>query len=39
MGRVGKGNEIAELALYLGSDLSSYTTGTVNIIDGGWTNA
>jgi len=39
MGRVGKGNEIAELALYLGSDLSSYTTGTINIIDGGWTNA
>jgi 2-keto-3-deoxy-L-fuconate dehydrogenase len=39
MGRVGKGEEIAELALYLASDLSSYTTGTVNIIDGGWTNA
>ncbi|WP_213979859.1 SDR family oxidoreductase [Sphingomonas sp. dw_22] len=39
MGRVGKGTEIAELALYLGSDLSAYTTGTVNIIDGGWTNA
>jgi 2-keto-3-deoxy-L-fuconate dehydrogenase len=39
MGRVGKGQEIAELALYLGSDLSSYTTGTINIIDGGWTNA
>ena len=39
MGRVGKGDEIAELALYLGSDLSSYTTGTINIIDGGWTNA
>lgn len=38
MGRVGKGDEIAELALYLGSDLSSFTTGTVNIIDGGWSN-
>lgn len=39
MGRIGSAKEIAELALYLGSDLSSYTTGTINIIDGGWTNA
>ncbi|KHL25512.1 oxidoreductase [Croceibacterium mercuriale] len=39
MGRLGGAPEIAELALYLGSDLSSYTTGTVNIIDGGWSNA
>jgi len=39
MGRLGGPAEIAELALYLGSDLSSYTTGTVNIIDGGWSNA
>jgi 2-keto-3-deoxy-L-fuconate dehydrogenase len=39
MGRIGKAEEIAELALYLASDLSSYTTGTVNIIDGGWANA
>jgi len=39
MGRIGKTEEIAELALYLASDLSSYTTGTINIIDGGWANA
>ena len=39
MGRIGGAAEIAELALYLGSDLSSYTTGTTNIIDGGWSNA
>jgi len=39
MGRIGGAAEIAELALYLASDLSSYTTGTVNIIDGGWSNA
>lgn len=39
MGRIGKAGEIAELALYLASDLSSYTTGTTNIIDGGWANA
>lgn len=39
MGRIGRPEEIAELALYLASDLSSYTTGTINIIDGGWSNA
>lgn len=38
MGRIGRPEEIAELALYLASDLSSYTTGTVNVIDGGWAN-
>jgi 2-keto-3-deoxy-L-fuconate dehydrogenase len=39
MGRIGTAAEIAELALYLASDASSYTTGTANIIDGGWANA
>lgn len=38
MGRLGRAGEIAELALYLASDLSAYTTGTANVIDGGWAN-
>lgn len=39
MGRIGRAEEIAELALYLASDASSFTTGTVQIIDGGWSNS
>jgi 2-keto-3-deoxy-L-fuconate dehydrogenase len=38
MGRVGKATEIAALALYLASDESAFTTGTLQIIDGGWSN-
>ncbi|KKO59904.1 short chain dehydrogenase family protein [Serratia ureilytica] len=38
IGRIGTTEEIAQLALYLASDASSYTTGTVEIIDGGWSN-
>jgi 2-keto-3-deoxy-L-fuconate dehydrogenase len=38
MGRLGKPEEIAELALYLASDASAFTTGTINVIDGGWSN-
>jgi 2-keto-3-deoxy-L-fuconate dehydrogenase len=38
MGRVGRTEEIAALAIYLGSDESSFTTGTAQIIDGGWSN-
>ena len=36
MGRLGKAEEIAQLALYLASDDSSFTTGQIHIIDGGW---
>lgn len=39
MGRIGTAGEIAELALYLASDASAYTTGSVHVIDGGWTAA
>jgi len=38
MGRVGTTDEVANLALYLASDESAFTTGTAQIIDGGWTN-
>jgi 2-keto-3-deoxy-L-fuconate dehydrogenase len=38
MGRFGRVEEIAALAVYLASDESAFTTGTVNIIDGGWVN-
>jgi len=38
MGRVGTTDEIAALAVYLGSDESAFTTGQAHIIDGGWVN-
>ncbi|MCG6114436.1 MAG: SDR family oxidoreductase [Mesorhizobium sp.] len=37
MGRVGKPDEIAALAVYLASNESAFTTGTAIPIDGGWT--
>jgi 2-dehydro-3-deoxy-L-fuconate 4-dehydrogenase len=39
MGRLGKAEEIAALALYLASDESGFVTGQEFIIDGGWTAA
>ncbi|AEV39572.1 oxidoreductase, short chain dehydrogenase/reductase family protein [Pseudovibrio sp. FO-BEG1] len=36
MGRIGKPEEIAALAVYLGSDESGFTTGQTHAIDGGW---
>ena len=38
MGRLGTTAEIAALAVYLASDESAFTTGTAQIIDGGWSN-
>lgn len=35
MGRLGTASEVAELAVYLASDESAYTTGAVHVIDGG----
>lgn len=37
MGRLGTPEEIAELAVYLASDRSAFTTGQCHIIDGGMT--
>jgi len=36
MKRFGRPEEVAEAALYLASDTSSFTTGTVMVVDGGW---
>ena len=38
MGRVGTPAEIAALAVYLACDESAFTTGTAQVIDGGWSN-
>ncbi|MDP3159451.1 MAG: SDR family oxidoreductase [Reyranella sp.] len=35
-GRFGSADEIAALAVYLASDEAGFTTGTVNVVDGGW---
>jgi 2-keto-3-deoxy-L-fuconate dehydrogenase len=38
LGRLGRPEEIAALAVYLAADESAFTTGTIQIIDGGWIN-
>ena len=38
MGRLGRTDEIASLAVYLASDESAFTTGAAHVIDGGWSN-
>ena len=37
LGRVGSTREVALAALFLASDESSYVTGAVIPVDGGWT--
>ena len=36
MKRFGRAEEVAETALHLAGDASSFTTGTVMVVDGGW---
>lgn len=38
MGRIGKAEEIAALVVYLAGEESAYSTGTIHVIDGGWSN-
>ncbi|WP_433853157.1 SDR family oxidoreductase [Stenotrophomonas nitritireducens] len=38
MGRLGRPEEIAALAVHLASDESAFTTGAIHVIDGGWIN-
>ncbi|SDM30617.1 2-keto-3-deoxy-L-fuconate dehydrogenase [Modicisalibacter muralis] len=38
MGRLGRAEEIAALAVHLASDESAFITGTAQLIDGGWAN-
>jgi 3-hydroxybutyrate dehydrogenase len=37
MGRLAQPEEIASMGVYLASDESDFVTGTLNLIDGGWT--
>ena len=37
MGKAGKAGELNGAVIYFASDASSYTTGQILLIDGGWT--
>ena len=39
LGRLGRADEIAGLAVYLASDEASFMNGAILPIDGGWTSA
>ena len=37
IGRLGKAEEVAELALFLASDRASFVNGSYHVVDGGYT--
>jgi NAD(P)-dependent dehydrogenase (short-subunit alcohol dehydrogenase family) len=39
MGRAGEPDEVARVAIFLASELSSYMTGTFIVVDGGFLSA
>ena len=38
MGRIGQPEDVANVAVFLASDLAAYMTGTTVYVDGGMTN-
>ena len=38
LGRIGRPEDVAEVALFLASDESRFVTGTAVNVDGGWTS-